>query len=281
MVRRALLKFSLFHIASQSFPMFAAWLLDKSFMACPPTFIDLYLTTVVIKSYGQIYWKFTFLKYTIYIYIHIHTHTHIKYGLFYLRPWCAFSWHPQFPSCTQLPLWSRLPDPHTHPYVVQGQVCCCWRSRHGSSTSRCWPQPSTMTSWSLTWVSWLTLSKGCWWVHPWSAVPAHIQHSWQSPLSDTCVHHTSIRHSLPEWYIQNLIWDSPLQTWVGQRSMQASAWIHNLLLNKRKQSLGVFRVYSSPISTSSTQWNRAGVMPLESSPSCPWLAWAMTTSGVG
>ena len=45
-------------------------------MACPPTFIDLYLTTVVIKSYGQIYWKFTFLKYTIYIYIYIHTYTH-------------------------------------------------------------------------------------------------------------------------------------------------------------------------------------------------------------
>ena len=102
----------------------------------------------------------------------------------------------------------------------------------------------------------------------------------KSALGYLCPY-TSIRHSLPEWYIHNLIWDSPLQTWIGQRSMQASTWIHNLLFNKGKQSLVVFRVYSSPISTSSTQWNRAGVMPLESSPRCPWLAWAMTVSGVG
>ena len=71
MVWRALLK-ALFHIASQSFPMFAAWLLDKYFMACPPTFIDLYLTAVKIKYYGQTYWKFTFLKYTIYIIFYIY-----------------------------------------------------------------------------------------------------------------------------------------------------------------------------------------------------------------
>ena len=37
-------------------------------------------------------------------------------------------------------------------------VLSCWRGRCGSSTSGCWPQPSTMTSWSPPWGTRPTLS---------------------------------------------------------------------------------------------------------------------------
>lgn len=62
-------------------------------------------------------------------------------------------------------LWSGLSDPHTRPTVAQGMVLSCWRGRCGSSTRGCWPQPSTMTSWSPPWGTWPTLSSWWWWIH--------------------------------------------------------------------------------------------------------------------
>jgi hypothetical protein len=54
---------------------------------------------------------------------------------------------------------------HIHnPSLAQGMFCSCWMGRCGISTGGCWPQPSTMTSWSPMWKSQPHPSQWCWWV---------------------------------------------------------------------------------------------------------------------
>ena len=113
-------------------------------------------------------------------------------------------WSPQSPP------WSSLPDtpPHTHTPICGQGIVFCWRGRCGSSTGGCWPQTSTMTSWSPPWGSWPTLSNWWWWVH----------------LSLICTYHTKLN---PQFTLKQ-IYPSNIQQTQPPRIMPSIPETHTL-----------------------------------------------------
>ena len=191
MVLRTLLKLSLFHISSWASPMFSVWLLFKFFHRLPPTPFQILSPTektlqlgshFVPTWYDKPFWNFIFLKCT--------------------GPSCLWN---DVPSPATLSCSRVVPSHHsdpfstptTYPIVAQAMVCSYRMGRHGSSTGGCWPQPSTMTSWSPMWISWPTLSRWCWWVHPSLTCTRSHPAQLTNPLRHSCPQ-KPIKHSGPE-----------------------------------------------------------------------------------
>ena len=97
---------------------------------------------------------------------------------------------------------------------------------------------------------------------PLSPEHTHPQDSSQSPLPDICVPQTAIRHSHQSDRLR------PYHGVAGTGEHPGSSWDPQLAPDPGENGHGTFRVHTPPISSSSTQWSRVGVFPLEHSTSC-------------